>query len=450
MSGLSQSYLLKGNIKKGLIKLALPLMVLNLVNSLYNIVDTFWIGKMGEYQVGAVALIGPIMGCGSALVVGLSAAGISMISMSLGRREKEKANEFASHLFIISILFGILIGLACFIFVDPILNWLQTPSEIYADAKLYLQGISFDFIFLFILNIFQTIRQADGDSKTAVIYNMIAAVLNTILDPIFIFTFNLGVLGAALATVLSKILVMPFVLFILFSDKDHVSCSLKNKFKTTIFIELVRIGLPASLAQFLSSFGFVLMNKSIVAYGSLAISAYGLGNKVTDLYYIPVNAFGGALAPFIGQNIGAKNTERAKECYKWAMILTGISSFIVMIIGFIASKYLILFFVSSASEELMKLTLEYCTYVVMTIFFMGWFQNIHGVFSGAGQTKRILTLSTFRLWGLRIPMIYLFHQFTNLGPTGIWWSMVLSNFITCILGEYYYRKNTWVKGVKLK
>ena len=187
------------------------------------------------------------------------------------------------------------------------------------------------------------------------------------------------------------------------------------------------------------------MNKSIVAYGSIAISAYGLGNKVTDLFYIPIYAFGGALAPFIGQNIGAKNTERAKECYKQATILTLFTSIIVMILGFLTAKYLVLFFVSNASQELMDLTIEYCFYVTMTIFFMGWFQNIHGVFSGAGKTKLILYLSTFRLWGLRLPMIYIFYNFTNLGPTGIWWSMVISNLITCIVGQYFYNKYEWLK-----
>ena len=445
MNGLSNSYLLNGDIKKGLLKLALPLMFLSLVNSLYNIVDTFWIGKMGELQVGAVALIGPIMGCGSAFITGLSAAGISKISMSLGERNQEKANRYASHLFIISIVFGLLIGIVCNVFAHPILQWLETPSDIYNDTYAYLFGISFDFIFLFILNIFQTIRQAGGDSKTAVIMNAIAAVLNMILDPIFIFVLDMGVLGAALATVISKIIVIPFVIYILFNDTNYVTCSFNKSLSFGIFREIITVGIPASLAQFLSSFGFVLMNKSIVAYGSIAISAYGLGNKVTDLFYIPIYAFGGALAPFIGQNIGAKNTERAKECYKQATILTLFTSIIVMILGFLTAKYLVLFFVSNASQELMDLTIEYCFYVTMTIFFMGWFQNIHGVFSGAGKTKLILYLSTFRLWGLRLPMIYIFYNFTNLGPTGIWWSMVISNLITCIVGQYFYNKYEWLK-----
>ena len=128
------------------------------------------------------------------------------------------------------------------------------------------------------------------------------------------------------------------------------------------------------------------------------------------------------------------------------MILTAICSAIVMIIGLFASRYLVLLFVSDASNELMNMTLEYCFYVVVTIFFMGWFQNIHGVFSGAGKTRLILILSTFRLWGLRIPMIYLFYYFTNLGPAGIWWAMVISNFITCLAGQFFYQQYSWLKN----
>lgn len=444
MSGVSDSYLLHGDIKKGLLKLAFPFMFLSLVNSLYNIVDTFWIGKMGELQVGAVALIGPIMGCGSAFVAGLSAAGISKISMALGEKNREKACRYATHLLIVAIVFGIGIGILCNVFAHPILMWLDTPSDLYQDAYAYLFGISFDFLFLFILNIFQTIRQAGGDSKSAVIMNVIAAILNIVLDPLFIFGLNWGVLGAALATVLSKVLVIPFVFYVLFHDTYEITCSFKEKLDVNIFKEIILVGIPASLAQFLSSFGFVLMNKSIVAYGSIAISAYGLGNKVTDLFYIPIYAFGGALAPFIGQNIGAHNIKRAKQCYMEATKLTLYTSLIVMVIGFLSTKYLVLFFVNDASQQLMDLTIEYCNYVIVTIFFMGWFQNIHGVFSGAGKTKLILYLSTFRLWGLRIPMIYLFYHFTDFGPTGIWWAMVISNLITCLFGQYFYHQQKWL------
>lgn len=445
MSGVSKNEFLYGDIYKGLLKLAFPLMLLSLVNTLYNIVDTFWIGKMGELQVGAVSLIGPIMSCGNAFIFGLSAAGIAMISKAIGSGNRDNANTYATHLLFISILFGVFIGIICWCFANPILRWLETPSEIYQDAYSYLFGISFDFVFLFILNIFQTIRRADGDTKLAVSLNIIAAILNMILDPIFIFVFDLGVLGAAIATVLSKVIVIPFVLYILFMDKEHVGCSLNEKFDFNVIKEIIKIGVPASLGSFLSSFGFVLMNKAVVNYGALTISAYGLGNRITDLFYIPVLAFGGAIAPFIGQNLGANNIKRCKDCYKKATILSMVCSIIVIAIGFITCKYFVYFFVSDASVELLNLTLEYCYYVIFTIFCVGWFENIFGVFNASGKTSTVLYLSTFRLWGIRIPLIYLFQYFTDLGPTGIWWAMCISNAIVCIVGEYLYRKDIWYK-----
>lgn len=449
MKHVNHHEILEGNIRQGLWHLALPLMFLNLINSLYNIVDTFWIGKMGELQIGAITLIGPIMGCGSAFITGLSAAGISLISMYIGAKKYEEANQAATHLFFVSLALGALMGMICLVFAHPILNWLETPMEIYQDAYAYLIGISFDFVFLFLINIFQTIRQSDGDSKTAVKFNALAAIFNTILDPIFIFTFHLGTFGAALATVLSKVLVMPFVLYILIQDQDHIHLQFSTSFNFNLVKKILKVGLPASFASFLTSFGFVLMNKSIVGYGPIAISAYGLGNKITDLYYIPVNAFGGALAPFIGQNLGANNQERARACYKEAMILTGITSLVVMVIGFFITKYMVYLFVQDASLQLMDLTLEYCYYVIITIFFMGWFQNLHGVFSGAADTNIVLILSTIRLWGLRIPMIYFFQKWTQFGPTGIWLAMVLSNFITCVLGQIHYNKHQWESHLKV-
>ena len=129
MKKVNNQELLEGDIQKGLMQLAFPLMFLNLINSLYNIVDTFWIGKMGELQIGAVTLIGPIMGCGSAFITGLSAAGISLIAMAIGARDIEKANKSATHLFLVSLVLGILMGLICLIFAHPILHWLNTPQE---------------------------------------------------------------------------------------------------------------------------------------------------------------------------------------------------------------------------------------------------------------------------------------------------------------------------------
>ena len=446
MRGITRDDLLHGNIVKGLLHLSIPLMFLNLINTFYSIVDTYFVGQIGELQVGAVSLISPIMGCGTAFATGLCAAGIAMISRSIGERNPEKANSIATHLVSLCIVLGIFIGIICVIFAKPILNWLETPQDIYHDAYYYLLGISLDFLFLFILSIFQCIRQSNGDSKTGVKLNTISAVLNVILDPLFIFTFDMGIFGAAFATTISKALVSPVAVYILIKDKDYTSISFKKyKFSFSTMFSIIKIAIPASLGQFLSSFGFVMMSKNIVAYGSIAMSAYGIGNRISSLFYIPVNGIGSALSTFIGQSLGADHPQRAKDCFKKAMILMSEIAVVCTFIGILSSKICVQLFVKNASDQLLNMALEYNYYAVGTCFFMGWYQIVCAIFEGSSNTFITMILSTFRLWGLRIPMIWAFGKFSSLGPTGIWLSMVLSNFIVCSLGQILYFSYPWTR-----
>ena len=436
--------LLHGNLSRNLLSLAVPLMFLNLINSLYNVVDTYFVGQIGELQVGAVSLVSPIMGCGNAFSAGLCAAGIAMISRSLGEKDREKANEIATHLIALCVIMGLLIAVLCILFSDQILEWLDTPAEIAGDTAAYFFGISFDFLFLFILSIFQAVRQSDGDTRTGVRLNALASLINVILDPLLIFTFHMGTLGAALATVLSKAVVTPFALKKLFSDHHSVTVSFhRYRLRLKQMINIIRIAIPASVGNFLSAFGFVIMAKNIVAYGPVALSAYGIGNKIASVYYIPVNGVGTALSTFIGQALGARQEKTARQCYRIAIRNVAVIAAAVTVLGLLSARFLISISVRDASDELMHLGLEYTYYSVCTSFFMGWYQNLCGVFNGSGNTSLTMFLSTFRLWGLRIPMITLFRLFTPMGPTGIWMSMVLSNLFICLIGQILYHFYPW-------
>lgn len=440
----SQEEILKGNPFKGLLKMALPLMLLNLINTLYGVVDTYFVGKIGELQVGAVSLVSPIINCFASFAMGLSAAAIALISRSLGKKDKDKASAIATHSLMLAIVLGLIFSVFCFLFKRNILLWLNTPSDIYEDTLAYLSGISFDFIFLFVLTIFQSVRQATGDSKSGARLNIIASLLNAVLDPLFIFVFKMGVFGAALATVLSKVLMCPLAIYHLMKDDNDVSISF-NKYKLDIamMFNIVRVSLPASIGQFLASFGFVLMSKEVVSYGSIVMSGYGVGSHISSLFYIPVNGIGSALATFIGQNLGASNTKRARLFYKDSMILVGIMCLIVIVVGVSTSRFLASVFIKNPSVELINLSCEYANFSIMTSFFMGWFNNLCGIFNGSTNTRISMVLSASRILFIRMPIVYLLARYTNLQYTGIWYSMIISNFITCVIGQIIYLIYKW-------
>ena len=446
-----QNEVLNGSIFAGILKMALPLMLLNLINTGYALVDTFFVGKISELAVGAVSLVAPIIGCGNACIVGLCSAAVALISLALGEGSKEKADKAANHIFFLGLIFGVAAGALFLLCRDVILVWMETPAEIYQLTRSYLTGISFDFLFLFIVSFFQSVKQAAGNTRIGVVLNIAACLLNCVLDPLFIYVFQLGTFGAAIATLLSKALMAPIALRILLNPKEPVSLS-KAMFRPErkLVKKVITVALPATVGQFLASFGFVLMSKEIVSYGAIIMSAYGIGNQISSLFYIPLNGIGSALTTFIGQNLGSGNRPRARECYRKTMGLTAITSVVFTVVGFFLARPAINLFIRNASELLIKEALIYAYFSIFTSFCMGWFNNLMAVYNGSGNTLISMILSACRLFAVRIPVIWLLARFTNLQHIGIWVAMIISNLIICLSGQIIYRHYPWdCRGVRI-
>ena len=445
MATYSKSALLTGDIRKTLIKMAVPLMVFSLVNVVYSYIDTYWVGKIGELQVGAISLVSTVNTCGTAFITGLSAGGMSLMSRAVGADDRKRANHIATILLTTSIVLAIIIGSTVTIFAKPILTWLQAPEDIFMDAYWYLVGLAPDFLGVFIITIFQAIRQSNGDSKSGVVLNICAVILNAILDPLMIMVFKMGIWGAAVATTMSKMLVLPVALWVLIKDDTSIHVNFKKyKFNFKILNDVIKVSLPAAMGSFLMDFGFMVMNKYIIAYGSVILSAYGIGNRISSLFYIPTNALAVALTPFIGQSIGAGNYRRTHDCFKESLKLGVVVSAVVTILGLLLSAPLTHVLLGNASEYLMENSITYANFSIGTTVFMLWMNVLLAMFNGAGETRSSLMINVIRLWGIRIPMLYCFRNYTSLGPLGIWLAMILSNLAICILGQIwfstYYKK----------
>lgn len=445
---LTKQEILNGNLYKGLFIITVPLIFLNLINTFYSVVDTYFVGRLGELEVGAITAIRPIVACGTAFTEGLCAAGIALISRSIGKGDDEKAESIAKHLIILCLLLGIIVGLITSIFGKDILIWIDAPIELMDNAYYYLLGISFDFVFLFTISMYQAIRQAHGDSKSGVILNTCAALLNCVLDPLFIFTFNLGTLGAALATALSKAIVTPIAIHNLLNGEGSYYFK-KAKIELPLFSKIVKVAVPSSIGHFLGSFGFVLLSKEIAKYGAGAMSGYGIGSSISEIYYIFVNCWGAGLATFVGTSLGAENPTRAKQAFKTGMIIVGVVSLLFIPLGFLTCRSLIHLLIKNVSDEVMIIGLDYAYFAIFTSFCMGWLNNLVGVFNGSTNTLISMILNGSRIWFIRIPLIKLLNKVTTLGVTNIWIAMCLSNLIVCLIGTAFYYFYHW-ENKKLK
>lgn len=441
---LSKKEILSGNLYKGLIIITVPLIFLNLINTFYSVVDTYFVGRLGELQVGAITAIRPVVACGTAFTEGLCAAGIALISRSIGKGEDKKAESIAKHLIILCLILGTLIGLVTSIFGKDILAWLDAPTELINDAYRYLLGISFDFIFLFTISMYQAIRQAHGDSKSGVILNTCAALLNCLLDPLFIFTFKLGTLGAALATALSKAIVTPIAIHNLLNGDGHKYFK-EAKIELPLFSQIIKVAVPSSVGHFLGAFGFVLLSKEIANYGAGAMSGYGVGSSISEIYYIFVNCWGAGLATFVGTSLGANDKSRARNAYKSSMLIVGIVAAVFIPLGLLTSKSVIHLLIKNVSDEVLSIGLNYAYFAIFTSFCMGWLNNLVGVFNGSTNTLISMILNGSRIWFIRIPIIKLLNRVTTLGVTNIWVAMCISNLIVCLIGTLFYLYYPWDK-----
>ncbi len=436
------------NIYRAFMYLAFPVMVANMFKSLHDMVDTYFIGQTANSvaaQAG-ISITWPLYNLFMALSVGMSVAGVSLISQYLGLKAEKRAREYASLLLILSAVIGVLFNLLLYFASPAVMTWMGAEGAVYDAAVTYLKVRAFEMPFLFIFAAFQAIRQAKGDTTTPVILTIASIIINIILTAIFVKNFHMGVFGAALATLIGQVLIVPPALYLIFSKKDSLHISFETlKVRKKDVKALLNIATPSAGSQAFSSLGFLILQAVILSYGESVSAAFSIGNKISNLLLIPVMALGSVLAAFVGQNIGAGNKKRAKESYiasrNVAFGITAVGSLLLFplrepLIGLLTND-----------GETLRNAMEYMLWVLLTQPLMALFQNYLGVFNGSGNTRFSFYMAITRLWILRLPMILFMKNFTSFGHSGIWYAMVLSNLIIVFYGRYLLTKVKFIPKV---
>ncbi|MFH1694073.1 MAG: MATE family efflux transporter [Bacillota bacterium] len=431
------------NIYKGLLILAIPLMLNNFIKTIHDVIDMYFVSEIqgfGTDAINSISLTFPVLFAFIALGIGLSAAGTALISQQVGSGQIEEARKYATHLVVIALIAGIILNVFSYFSAPWIMDLMGTTGFVFENSVKYLQIRSFELPVVFLFFAFTAIRQSSGDTVTPVIYGVITVIVNIIFTPLLVSYFNLGVPGAAYATLIANIVIIPFGLLQLFRAKTGITISRKYlALESEITRKIVKTAIPASFGQAFTAIGFGIMNGIIVSYGIQTVAAFSVGNRLSSLILHPVMAIGGVLAAYMGQNIGNQNIPRARETFRKAMIL----SIGIMIIGSAIVMNFREFFASFFIKEdpvALALTNEYMFYLLIGLPLMAIFQTFIGTFNGTGNTKYTFIISTTRLWLLRIPIVFLFKYFTDLGSSGIWYAMLLSNILIAFLGIYLYKR----------
>lgn len=441
--------ILNGNMYKTLILLSIPIMINNLIQTLYNLADGIWVSKLGSVQFAATSFVWPVNFLFISIGFGLSIAGTSILSQLLGGDKYEDANEYAEQIIVLSMITSVIFAIIGYIVSPFIIGLMGAKGDLAKYSNIYLRITFLDMPFMFLFFNFNSIMTAQGNTLTPTILSGISAVLNVILDPIFIFTFNMGIGGAAIATLLSRVFLAFAGVLVLYRSNTIIRPSFKNfKFDKARIEKIINVALPSSVGQSGSALGFMVLNGFIASYGTSTMAAYGMVNRITSLVMQPASGIGAALTSIVGQNIGANQMDRVKEAFRKALIFTVILGSVGCIFMLWKDKGIINFFMRSKDDmEVINQGIEYLRYSALFTPLMGIFSVLQGLFQGSGHTKYSMSMEIGRLWFVRLPMILIFKHFTDIGPTGIWISMSVSNLIVCIYGYLIYRKDTWQQKV---
>lgn len=448
MKNTNREKILYGNIRTVLLSLALPVMLANAIQTIYGLVDTFWVSKLadGDLAVAAVNFIGPLVGVSMALGIGMNIAGISIISQFIGLGKENEARRVAGQLLSFSFWFSVVLAILALAFGRQILAATGAKGLILEYGWEYLSAIFLGGPTMFVFFAYQSIKQAQGDTLTPMLLSGATVILNIFLDPLFMFTFNMGVAGAAWATVASRAFSTLAGLYLIFFTNNGLRLRFSDlRFNLKILIKIVKVGLPAGFSQSLEGLGFMIMNIFVLSFGEYSVAAFGIGNRINNLILMPAMGIGAALAAVIGQNLGAGQIDRAVKAVKESLLL----SVTVLAVGglsmFFASPHIVGIF----SDD--PLVLEQGTYylrlISLSIPLMGVFQAFVGCFQGSGHTFMAMLVTSGRLWVLRIPLIMIFKYFTPLAEKSVWWAMVVSNLLTCVFAFFLYMTGRWKQRI---
>lgn len=419
---------------------ALPAIIGTMVNATYNIVDRIFIGQgVGALAISGLAVTFPVMNLTAALGMLVGAGASSRISINLGKKDHKRAEKILGNSFLLTIVFNLVFITLLMVYLEPILMAFGASEETYPYARDYLQIILPGNIFVTMTYSFNSMMRASGYPQKAMYTMLIGAVLNMILDPIFIFVFGMGIGGVAWATVISMIIGMLFVMHHFTRKSSSLRLRKKNiRFEKDILIAIISIGLSPFFMQVAASGVAVLMNTSLKAYGGdLAIGAYGILMSLFMLIIMFVIGVNQGLQPIIGYNYGAEIYSRVKTAFYYGIKIATVVTTLGFLLGMFAPRLFARAFTSDVqlldlAENAMRISIVAFPIVGFQIVISGFFQSI-------GQAKKSILLSLSRQIIFLIPSIIVLPRI--FGLNGVWAATPVSDFLASVLAAYlFYRE----------
>lgn len=440
--------LTEGKEGKLIFKFALPMLLGNVFQQLYNVVDSIIIGKvLGKEALAAVGANFPLIFALISFVVGIAIGSTVIISQYFGAKKMDLVKKAIDTLYIFMFFASIIITIVGIFFSDYIFRLISLPDDVITPAVEYFNIYALGFIFFFGFQGTSAILRGLGDSKTPLYFLIISTVVNIVLDIVFVVYLNWGVKGVAAATVIAQAGAFFSIVWYLNKYHSFIEISpLKMKFDRDIFSKSLKIGLPSGFQQTFVSIGFLALYKIVNQFGTATIAAYSIAMRIDMFAIMPAMNFAAAISTFVGQNIGANKYERIGKGLNATLIMMSIISVIISALALIFAKPLMSLFTNDA--EVIKVGIEYIYvvsgfYVVVSTMFI-----FTGVLRGAGDTMIPMFITILALWVVRIPVSY--YLSLKMGYVGVWWGIPIAWVVGVTASFLYYKTGRWKAKVVVK
>lgn len=441
----------KGPILGALVSLAIPIVATNVFQSLYQLIDTFWVGRLGAEAVAAVSLSFPVLFFLISAGGGMAVAGAILVAQLFGAGDQEAVDHAAGQTLVVVGLISTVLALAGFFLSEPIMGVFAPEPSVEQMAVDYLRISFLGLVAVFIYFVFQALLRGVGDAKTPLIVVAGTVVLNFFLDPLFVLGLGpvpeMGVVGAAWATIASQGLAGILGLALLFSGRYGVHLRARHlPPDRPLIVRIVKLGVPSSVEQSTRALGIAVMMLLVSSFGTTVIAAYGIGSRILSFIIIPAMGLSMATSTVVGQNVGAIEDERANQGARIGMAAGFVGLTLAGVLLFLFAEQVVQAFVPG-EPEVIEIGERFMRIMAPTFGFFGIQMVMSGALAGAGNTIAAMALSIVSFWVLRFPVAWALSFPIGLGPDGVFWSFPISNVLAATIAIGWFLRGTWIRRV---
>lgn len=439
--------LTEGSILKALIALALPVIGTNLLYSGYQLVDAFWVGRLGANAVAAVSISYPVNFLMISLSSGFAFAGSILVAQYAGAKNIKMVNHVATQTLVLVLLMSLILSAVAYAISPQILHWLGVENKIFDDANLFQRVIFLGLVFNFSFILFQSLLRGIGEVKIPLYINAITLALNFLLDPLFIYGWGpipaYGVAGAAYSTLATLALAAIIGIYILFYGKTEFKITLKKfKFDFPLIKKSFKLGMPSSLEISARALGLTILTGFAARFGTEVLAAYGVGARLISLVVVVGLALMKANAALVGQNIGAQKMDRAQKTSDYAAAISFASLTVIGILFYAFAEPIVRAFLS-ADDEIIDMGVSFIKITAPSFGFMGMQLALVGTLRGSGNTVESMIFTIISIWFIQFPFAWIVSNMESMGYLGIWWSFPASYVIPAIITFIWYKTGVW-------